>query len=74
MEEREALLRGVFLDPADPLPRLVLADYLEERGEDAWGRPAAARLRDGRPAAGRRAGPGRTAGHDVQLRSRPQVS
>ena len=27
-----ALLRGVLLDPADDLPRLVLADWLDERG------------------------------------------
>ena len=36
MEEREALLRGVFLNPADPLPKLVFADFVEERGEEAW--------------------------------------
>jgi uncharacterized protein (TIGR02996 family) len=36
MEEREALLRGIFLHPADPLPKLVFADFLEERGEEAW--------------------------------------
>jgi len=36
MEEREALLRGVFLNPGDPLPKLVFADFVEERGEGAW--------------------------------------
>ena len=36
MEEREALLRGVFLNPSDPLPKLVFADFVEERGEEAW--------------------------------------
>lgn len=30
-----AILRGVLLDPADDLPRLVLADFLEETGDAA---------------------------------------
>lgn len=33
MTEREALLRAVLVDPADDLPRLVYADWLEENGE-----------------------------------------
>lgn len=33
MTDYEALLRGVLLAPADDLPRLVLADWLEEHGQ-----------------------------------------
>lgn len=33
MTDREALLRGVLLNPADDLPRLVFADWLDEHGE-----------------------------------------
>jgi uncharacterized protein (TIGR02996 family) len=36
MDEREALLRGIFLDPSASLPKLVFADYLEERDEEVW--------------------------------------
>ncbi|MGL6076844.1 MAG: TIGR02996 domain-containing protein [Fimbriiglobus sp.] len=36
IEEREALLRGIFLDRENALPRLVFADYLEERDEQPW--------------------------------------
>ena len=32
----EALLAACFADPDDDLARLVLADYLEERGDDDW--------------------------------------
>lgn len=34
----EALLNACFADPADDLARLVLADYLEERGDADWAR------------------------------------
>jgi uncharacterized protein (TIGR02996 family) len=33
MNDREALLRSVLESPGDDAPRLVLADWLEERGE-----------------------------------------
>ena len=33
MNERDALLRAILTDPADDTPRLVLADWLDERGE-----------------------------------------
>ena len=33
MSDYDALLRGVLADPASDLPRLVLADYLEENGQ-----------------------------------------
>ncbi|OWK45002.1 TIGR02996 domain-containing protein [Fimbriiglobus ruber] len=36
MDERDALLRVVVAAPDDDLPRLVLADYLEERGEEGY--------------------------------------
>lgn len=34
LEEREAFLRAIFDAPDDDLPRLVYADWLEERGEE----------------------------------------
>ncbi|OWK46704.1 TIGR02996 domain-containing protein [Fimbriiglobus ruber] len=36
MLDREPFLRAIFANPADDLPRLVFADWLEERGEGAW--------------------------------------
>ncbi len=33
LDEREALIRAIYADPADDLPRLVFADWLDERGE-----------------------------------------
>ncbi len=36
LDDREAFLRGIFADPASDLPRLVFADWLDERGEAAW--------------------------------------
>ena len=33
MSEREALLQAVYANPADDLPRMVLADWLDEHGE-----------------------------------------
>lgn len=36
MLEREPFLRAIFADPDNDLPRLVFADYLEERGDGAW--------------------------------------
>ena len=36
LDDREALLRGIFADPDSDLPRLVFADWLDERGEAAW--------------------------------------
>lgn len=36
MDEREALLRGLFAEPENLLRKLVFADYLEERDEGAW--------------------------------------
>jgi uncharacterized protein (TIGR02996 family) len=38
MTDRDALLAGVLNDPADDTARLVLADYLQENGEDEFGR------------------------------------
>lgn len=38
MDDRAALLANVLNDPADDTARLVLADWLEEHGEDAFGR------------------------------------
>ena len=35
-DEREAFLKAIFDAPADDLPRLVFADWLEERAESAW--------------------------------------
>lgn len=35
-DEREAFLKAIFDAPADDLPRLVFADWLEERGESGW--------------------------------------
>lgn len=34
--EREAFLRAIFADPDNDMPRLVFADYLDERGESDW--------------------------------------
>lgn len=36
LDGREAFLRAIFADPANDLPRLVFADWLDERGEAAW--------------------------------------
>ena len=36
LDDREAFLRGIFADPDSDLPRLVFADWLDERGEAAW--------------------------------------
>ncbi len=36
LDDREAFLRGIFADPDNDLPRLVFADWLDERGEAAW--------------------------------------
>jgi uncharacterized protein (TIGR02996 family) len=33
MTDRQALFRAVLAEPADDLPRLVMADFLDERGE-----------------------------------------
>ena len=38
VDDREALLANVLNDPADDTARLVLADWLEEHGEDPFGR------------------------------------
>ena len=38
MDERAALFSNVLNDPADITARLVLADWLEEHGEDQFGR------------------------------------
>jgi uncharacterized protein (TIGR02996 family) len=38
LDDRAALLANVLSDPSDDTARLVLADYLEEHGEDAFGR------------------------------------
>ncbi|QJW99874.1 TIGR02996 domain-containing protein [Frigoriglobus tundricola] len=38
MDDRTALLANVLNDPADDTARLVLADWLEERGESVFGR------------------------------------
>jgi uncharacterized protein (TIGR02996 family) len=37
VNERDALLRAILTDPADDTPRLVLADWLEENGEEQRG-------------------------------------
>lgn len=36
MADIEPFLRGIFADPADDLPRLVFADWLDEHGQDGW--------------------------------------
>lgn len=36
MLDREPFLKAIFADPDTDLPRLVFADYLEERGDAAW--------------------------------------
>jgi uncharacterized protein (TIGR02996 family) len=36
MLDREPFLRAIFADPGNGLPRLVFADFLEERGEADW--------------------------------------
>ena len=36
LDQREAFLKAIFDAPADDLPRLVFADWLDERGESAW--------------------------------------
>jgi uncharacterized protein (TIGR02996 family) len=41
MTDRDALIAAIAADPADDLPRLVFADWLEEHGDPAQGvRPA----------------------------------
>lgn len=35
-QEREGFLQAIFAEPQNDLPRLVFADWLEERGELAW--------------------------------------
>lgn len=35
-DEREAFLNAIFDAPADDLPRLAFADWLDERGESVW--------------------------------------
>ena len=35
-DEREAFLNAIFDAPEDDLPRLVFADWLDERGESDW--------------------------------------
>jgi len=35
-DEREAFLKAIFDAPDDDLPRLVFADWLDERGESDW--------------------------------------
>ena len=35
-DEREAFLNAIFESPDDDLPRLVFADWLDERGESDW--------------------------------------
>ncbi len=46
-DDEQALLRGILLDPNADLPRLVLADWLEENGDEA--RAAGIRDRVARP-------------------------
>ena len=36
LDQREAFLKAIFAAPDDDLPRLVFADWLDERGESAW--------------------------------------
>jgi uncharacterized protein (TIGR02996 family) len=36
LDQREAFLLAIFANPDDDLPRLVFADWLDERGETAW--------------------------------------
>ena len=36
LDRREAFLLAIFAAPDDDLPRLVFADYLDERGEHDW--------------------------------------
>ena len=36
LDQREAFLLAIFANPDDDLPRLVFADWLEERGETEW--------------------------------------
>lgn len=36
MLEREPFLKAIFADPENDLPRLVFADWLDDRGEHAW--------------------------------------
>jgi uncharacterized protein (TIGR02996 family) len=36
MLEREPFLKAIFADPDNDLPRLVFADWLDDRGEHAW--------------------------------------
>ena len=36
MLDREPFLKAIFANPADDLPRLVFADYLEEHGDGEW--------------------------------------
>lgn len=36
MLDREPFLKAIYANPADDLPRLVFADYLEETGHEEW--------------------------------------
>jgi len=36
MFDREPFLRAIFAEPSSDVARLVYADYLEERGDEAW--------------------------------------
>jgi uncharacterized protein (TIGR02996 family) len=36
LDQREAFLKAIFAAPDDDLPRLVFADWLEDRGDAAW--------------------------------------
>ena len=53
MLDREPFLRAIFAEPYADLPRLVFADYLEERGEESWARA----IRTGVEAGGERGFP-----------------
>jgi uncharacterized protein (TIGR02996 family) len=56
LDQREAFLLAIFAAPDDDLPRLVFADWLEERGEGEWAnriRTQCHLFRQGRRIAGR---------------------
>ncbi|MGL6094513.1 MAG: TIGR02996 domain-containing protein [Fimbriiglobus sp.] len=36
MLDREPFLHAIFAAPADDVPRLVFADWLDEHGDAAW--------------------------------------
>ena len=50
-DERESFLKSIYDTPADDLPRLVFADWLDERGESEWA--AMIRIQCHDPEAGR---------------------